>query len=63
MTTCSNKNAKLGYANMTAEDLIKDFKDKKESSHEYFVWLVSTYQYVPINEKYLTMLNEWHSQA
>jgi hypothetical protein len=43
--------------------LIKDFKDKKESSHEYFVWLVSTYQYVPINEKYLTMLNEWHSQA
>ncbi|EFM38886.1 hypothetical protein HMPREF0379_1388 [[Eubacterium] yurii subsp. margaretiae ATCC 43715] len=57
MTTCSNKNAKLGYANMTAEDLIKDFKDKKELSDEDFVWLVSTYQYVPINEEYLTMSN------
>ena len=57
MTTCSNKNAKLGYANMIAEDLIKDFKDKKELSDEDFVWLVSTYQYVPINEEYLTMSN------
>ncbi|EJP23260.1 hypothetical protein HMPREF1142_1835 [Peptostreptococcaceae bacterium AS15] len=59
MTTCSNKNAKLGYANMKAEYLylIKDFKDKKELSDEDFVWLVSTYQYVPINEEYLTMSN------
>lgn len=37
--------------------LIKDFKDKKELSDEDFVWLVSTYQYVPINEEYLTMSN------
>ncbi len=50
MTACSNKNAKLDYANMKPEDLIKDFKDKKELTDEDFEWLMSTYQYVPIDE-------------
>jgi len=35
---------------MKPEDLIKDFKDKKELTDEDFEWLMSTYQYVPIDE-------------
>lgn len=41
----------LDYANMSAEDLVKDFIDKKELSDEDWLWLVSTYRYVPINDK------------
>lgn len=36
---------------MTAEDLLKDLLDKTELSDENFVWLTSTYRYVPITEE------------
>lgn len=41
----------LDYENMTAEDLLKDLLDKTELSDENFVWLTSTYRYVPITEE------------
>ncbi len=40
----------IDYANMTAEDLIKDMKGEDWLSAEQFEWLVSTYRYVSITE-------------
>ena len=43
---------KLDYANMTEDDLIKEFiKDETEVSLDEFVNLVSTYSYATINDK------------
>ena len=59
-STASNTEAngeaseELDYANMTAEDLIKDFTGKEELSDEDYLWLISTYRYVPISDD-LTM--------
>lgn len=40
----------LDYDNMTAEDLVKDLIDKENLSDEEYLWLLSTYRYVPIND-------------
>lgn len=41
---------KLDYANMTADDLLKDIKDQQNVTLDEFVALVSTYSYVTITD-------------
>ncbi len=41
---------KLDYANMTADDLLKDIKDQQNVTLDEYVALVSTYSYVTITD-------------
>ena len=41
---------KLDYANMTADDLLKDIKDQQNVTLDEFITLVSTYSYVTITD-------------
>ncbi len=40
----------LDYANMRAEDLIADFEGKDSLTADEYIWLLSTYRYVPITD-------------
>lgn len=45
-------NEKIDYANMTADDLLSRIKDKEHITADEYVWLISTYSYVKINDDF-----------
>lgn len=49
-TETVKESQKLDYANMTADDLLKDIKDQKNVTLDEFAALVSTYSYVTITD-------------
>ena len=45
-------NEKIDYANMSADDLLSRIKDKEHVTADEYVWLVSTYSYVKVNDDF-----------